>query len=171
MKGAVVMSHTLSIAVCRKKAEKTNGARHKRQSNVVKENYPLPHSSVQPEIASLIRRIKRGYPIDKFERLKEEFGVNREKLAGIASISLATLHRRKISTKHLTPEESEKIYRLERLYAAALEVLENKEAVQAWFNAPQIVFEGKTPLEYADTLPGSEEVERVLRRMEHGVLL
>ena len=142
-----------------------------RQSNSVKETPAIPYHSVQPEIASLIRQIKHGYPIGKFERLKEEFGVTSEKLADVASISLATLHRRKVSAKHMTPEESEKIYRLEKLYATALEVLEKKQSVQAWFNTPHSVFEGKTPLEYADTLPGAEEVERVLRRMEHGVLL
>jgi putative toxin-antitoxin system antitoxin component (TIGR02293 family) len=73
--------------------------------------------------------------------------------------------------RRLTSDESEKIYRLEKLYETALDVLENKDNVKTWFNTSQIVFEGKTPLEYADTLPGSEEVERVLRRMEHGIVL
>jgi putative toxin-antitoxin system antitoxin component (TIGR02293 family) len=122
-------------------------------------------------VSSVIHQIKRGYTLDKFERLKEEFGVNREKLADVASISLATLHRRKVSMKRLSPDESEKIYRLEKLYDVAVEVLGDKASVRSWFNTPHIVFEGKTPLEYADTLPGSEEVERVLRRIEHGVLL
>jgi putative toxin-antitoxin system antitoxin component (TIGR02293 family) len=165
------MSQAVSIRLLKKKPGKASVQHPKVQSNAVKENLTMAYDSALPETATLIRQIKRGYPIDKFERLKEEFGVNREKLAGIASISLATLHRRKVSAKHLTPDESEKIYRLEKLYAVALEVLEKKEIVRAWFNAPQIVFEGKTPLEYADTLPGSEEVERVLKRMEHGVLL
>jgi putative toxin-antitoxin system antitoxin component (TIGR02293 family) len=129
----------------------------------------LPISSI--EIHSRINNIKKGYPIDKFEQLKEALGVNKEKLAKIASISLATMHRRKVSLRRLTSDESEKIYRLEKLYETALDVLENKDNVKTWFNTSQIVFEGKTPLEYADTLPGSEEVERVLRRMEHGIVL
>jgi putative toxin-antitoxin system antitoxin component (TIGR02293 family) len=165
------MSQAVSVRLLKKKPGKTSVQNPNAPVNVVKESLAVAYDSTLPEIAAVIRQIKRGYPIGKFERLKEEFGVNREKLAGIASISLATLHRRKVSAKHLTPEESEKIYRLERLYATALEVLEKKDIVRAWFNAPQIVFEGKTPLDYADTLPGSEEVERVLRRMEHGVLL
>jgi|GEM_PF-1518471 putative toxin-antitoxin system antitoxin component, TIGR02293 family len=123
------------------------------------------------EVHSRIQEIKKGYSIDKFERLKEDLGVNQEKLAKIASISLATIYRRKISFGRLTSDESEKIYRLEKLYKTALEVLENKDNVKAWFNAAHMVFEGKTPLDYADTLPGSEEVERVLRRIEHGIVL
>ncbi len=164
------MTHAVSIAVQKKRPPKPS-ATQKNQPGTAQEPSPALYDSAAPEIGSLIRRIKQGYPIGKFERLKGDFGVTSEKLADIASISLATLHRRKVSAKHLTPDESEKIYRLERLYATALEVLEKKEIVRAWFNAPQIVFEGKTPLEYADTLPGSEEVERVLRRMEHGVVL
>ena len=130
---------------------------------------PFPISSM--EIHSMISEIKRGYSLDKFEQLKEDLGVNKEMLAKIASISLATMHRRKIASGRLTSDESEKVYRLEKLYETALEVLENKDNVKAWFNTTQVVFEGKTPLEYADTMPGSEEVERVLRRMEHGIVL
>jgi len=123
------------------------------------------------EVHSRIQEIKKGYSLDKFERLKEELGVNQERLAKIASISLATMYRRKVASGRLTSDESEKIYRLEKLYETALEVLENKDAVKAWFNTAHVVFEGKTPLDYADTLPGSEEVERVLRRIEYGVVL
>lgn len=123
------------------------------------------------DVHSWINEIKKGYSIDKFEQLKENLGVNKEKLARIASISLATMHRRKVSLGRLTSDESEKIYRLKKLYETALDVLEDKDNVKAWFNTSQVVFEGRTPLEYADTLPGSEEVERVLRRMEHGIVL
>jgi putative toxin-antitoxin system antitoxin component (TIGR02293 family) len=129
----------------------------------------FPVSSL--DVHARINEIKKGYSIDKFEQLKEDLGVNKEKLARIASISLATMHRRKVSLGRLTSDESEKIYRLENLYETALDVLEDKDNVKAWFNTSHVVFEGKTPLEYADTLPGSEEVERVLRRMEHGVIL
>jgi hypothetical protein len=87
------MSTTLSTVLRKKKPEKISKARHVRQSNGVKENPATLYNSVQPEIASLIRQIKHGYPIGKFERLKEEFGVTSEKLADVASISLATLHR------------------------------------------------------------------------------
>ena len=124
-----------------------------------------------PGIPFKISAIKKGYSIDKFEQLKDDLGTSKEKLAKIASISLATMYRRKVSSSRLTSDESDRIYRLEKLYETALDVLENKEAVKAWFNTAQIVFEGKSPLEYADTLPGAEEVERVLRRMEHGIVL
>jgi putative toxin-antitoxin system antitoxin component (TIGR02293 family) len=165
------MAHVMSVGIRKKSPAAAQPVRRKEQELAVREGLSMAYHPVQPEIGTLIRQIKRGYPIDKFERLKEEFGATAEKLAGIASISLATLHRRKVAAKHLTPEESEKVYRLEKLYATAVEVLDKKESARVWFNTPLAVFEGKTPLEYADTLPGAEEVERVLRRMEHGVVL
>lgn len=169
------MPHILAVGSRGKRPGKTIALLPKNKTSAertgLRETEPSLPRLASPEVSSLIHQIKRGFPIDKFERLKEEFGVNREKLADVASISLATLHRRKVSMKRLSPDESEKIYRLEKLYQTALEVLGDKASVKTWFNASHIVFEGKTPLEYADTLPGAEEVERVLRRIEHGVLL
>jgi putative toxin-antitoxin system antitoxin component (TIGR02293 family) len=165
------MSHAMAIGPRKKKVLKAHEALYKNAVHVLEQPHAALYGSVQPEISLLIHQIKRGFPIDKFEQLKDDFGVNREKLADVAGISLATLHRRKVASKHLTPDESEKIYRLEKLNTTALEVLGKKERVKTWFSTQQVVFEGKTPLEYADTFPGAEEVERVLRRMEHGVLL
>jgi putative toxin-antitoxin system antitoxin component (TIGR02293 family) len=165
------MPHILAIGPRGRRPGKTHAPVPKSAAGAVKDRTPGLTGLSSPEVSSLIHQIKRGFTIDKFERLKEEFGVNREKLADVASISLATLHRRKVSMKRLSPDESDKLYRLEKLYNAALEVLGDKGSVRSWFNTPHVVFEGKTPLEYADTLPGAEEVERVLRRIEHGVLL
>jgi putative toxin-antitoxin system antitoxin component (TIGR02293 family) len=165
------MPHIMSVGAHKKKVARTRDPNPKNKIAGVKEGQSSLYTVGSPEISSLISQIKRGFPIDTFERLKEEFGVNQEKLADVASISLATLHRRKVGMRRLTPDESENIYRLEKLYKIAVEVLGNKNSVKLWFSTPQMVFEGKTPLEYADTLPGAEEVERVLRRIEHGVLL
>jgi len=132
---------------------------------------PKGRAAGMNDISGKINEIKKGYPIEKFERLKDELGISKELLARVANISLATMHRRKSSSGRLSPDESDKIYRIEKLYAAALEVFESTEGVRLWFTTVQTVFGGRTPLEYADTLPGAEEVERVLRRMEHGIVL
>jgi putative toxin-antitoxin system antitoxin component (TIGR02293 family) len=120
-------------------------------------------------ITANIQNIKQGYSIHEFESLKSALGISGERLTMLAGISPATMHRRK-SSGVLTPDESEKIYRLRKIYDTAMDVLENEENVKTWLNTPQRVFEGKKPLDYADTLPGCEEVERVLRRMELGIV-
>jgi putative toxin-antitoxin system antitoxin component (TIGR02293 family) len=121
--------------------------------------------------SSIIRQIKSGYPIAVFDHLKDDYGVNLQTLATITGISLPTIHRRKKGTGRLSAVESERVFRLQRLFAVALEVFEDRDFVRSWFTTPQRVFEGRTPLEYADTQPGAEEVEKALRRMEHGITL
>jgi putative toxin-antitoxin system antitoxin component (TIGR02293 family) len=129
------------------------------------------HGKIRPwtAVTANIQNIKQGYSIHEFESLKDDLGVSGERLTKLAGISPATMHRRK-SSGTLTPDESEKIYRLRKVYDTALAVLENEESVKTWLDTPQRVFEGKKPLDYADTLPGCEEVERVLRRMELGII-
>jgi putative toxin-antitoxin system antitoxin component (TIGR02293 family) len=130
------MPHIMSVGAHKKKVGKTREPVPKNKIAGVKDSQPSLYTAGSPEVSSLINQIKRGFPIDTFEHLKEEFGVNREKLADVASISLATLHRRKVSMRRLTPDESEKIYRLEKLYKTAVEVLVNKNSVRAWFSTP-----------------------------------
>lgn len=117
-----------------------------------------------------IEEIRSGYSVRRFDNLVKTLKVTATDLAQLTRISHATMHRRKNSGK-FSPEESDKIYRIEKLYKTALDVLESDENVRTWLKTKLPVFEGKTPLEYADTLPGSEEVEKVLRRMEQGIPL
>ncbi|MBN1129178.1 MAG: DUF2384 domain-containing protein [Chitinispirillaceae bacterium] len=121
--------------------------------------------------SSIIRQIKTGYPVAVFDHLKDDYGVNLQTLATITGISLPTIHRRKKGSGRLSAVESERVFRLQRLFTVALEVFEDRDFVRSWFTTPQRVFEGRTPLEYADTQPGAEEVEKALRRMEHGITL
>jgi putative toxin-antitoxin system antitoxin component (TIGR02293 family) len=165
------MKNIASTLITATKRKTLSGTQLKNPAAAIWGNKKVHTSNWTNEIHSQISEIKKGYSIDKFEQLKEDLGINQEMLAKIASISLATMYRRKISSGRLTSDESEKIYRLKKLYETALEVLETKNNVKTWFSTSQIVFENKTPLEYADTLPGSEEVERVLRRIEHGIVL
>jgi putative toxin-antitoxin system antitoxin component (TIGR02293 family) len=47
--------------------------------------------------------------------------------------------------------------------------LEDAEITRQWFKMPAKALGGKTPLEYADTEPGTQEVEDLLVRIEYGV--
>lgn len=120
--------------------------------------------------STAIEEIRSGYSVKRFDNLVKSLNVTATDLAMLARISHATMHRRK-NQGRFSPEESDKIYRIEKLYKTALDVLESDENVRAWLKTKLPVFGGKTALEYADTLPGSEEVEKVLRRMEQGIPL
>jgi len=47
--------------------------------------------------------------------------------------------------------------------------LEDAEITRQWLKMPAKALGGKTPLEYADTEPGTQEVEDLLVRIEYGV--
>ncbi|VGO14472.1 hypothetical protein PDESU_03034 [Pontiella desulfatans] len=116
----------------------------------------------------VITRIKKGLPTASFEKLREEFGVTAAELAKTLNINMRTLARRKQSGR-LDVDESERVYRLARLYQIALNLFEDASLARRWFAAPKDIFGGQTPLNYADTEPGAQEVEKQLRRLEHGV--
>ncbi len=116
----------------------------------------------------IIVRIKRGLPIQSFDTLRQEFAVPIPHLAKILNINTRTLNRRRQSGRFNT-DESERVYRLGRLFKIALNLFKEISAVQQWFAVPKEIFEGETPLNYADTEPGAQEVEKQLRRIGHGI--
>ena len=66
-------------------------------------------------------------------------------------------------------DESDRVYRLGRLFKIAQNVLGSAKLASKWFKLPEKAFGGATPLDYADTETGAQEVERLLRRTAHGV--
>ncbi len=117
---------------------------------------------------AIIGEIKRGLPERSFDTLREEFGVAIPQLAKTLNINPRTLIRRRQSGR-FTADESERVYRLGRLFKIALNLFKEESAVQQWFATAKEVFGGETPLNYADTEPGAQEVEKQLRRIAHGV--
>jgi len=116
----------------------------------------------------VIARIKEGLPTASFEKLREEFGVTAAELAKTLNINMRTLSRRKQSGR-LDVDESERVYRLARLFQIALNLFGDADMVRRWFSSPKEIFGGLAPLAYANTEPGAQEVEKQLRRLEHGV--
>jgi putative toxin-antitoxin system antitoxin component (TIGR02293 family) len=51
----------------------------------------------------------------------------------------------------------------------AVEVFENEEAARAWMSSPQVGLDGETPLEYANTELGAQEVRNLLGRIDQSV--
>ena len=116
----------------------------------------------------VISQIKQGLPIRSFDVLRAEFGVAIPQLAKTLNINQRTLNRRRQSGR-FNIDESERVYRLGRLFQIALNLFKEEAAARQWFAVPKEAFGGATPLDYADTEPGAQEVEKQLRRIAHGV--
>ena len=116
----------------------------------------------------LISQIKKGLPLKMFEQLCKSLGVPEKELCRILKIPASTLARRKKSGQ-LSFEESERVFRISRLYEKALEVFNKPELSRKWFKEPAWALGDVAPLEYSDTELGAKEVEDLLGRIEHGV--
>ena len=71
--------------------------------------------------------------------------------------------------ERLTPELSDKLARVARLFSLATETLGTEEKARTWLARPNRALGGKAPLELARRSSGSLLVEQVLGRLAHGV--
>lgn len=127
--------------------------------------FDLPSPS---DVLSTIELLNRGLPAACFERLSEVTEVNEKDLAGMVRISPRTIYRRK-REGFFPAEEGERILRLMRIMERAVELFGDREKANQWLKKPKKLFEGKTPLAFAETEPGAQFVLQVIGRIEHGV--
>ena len=120
------------------------------------------------DLDGLITHLKRGLPVNCLSKLSHQMGVPENRLATIVNIAQRTLTRRKKEGR-FKPDESERVLRIARLFERAIDVMGTPELAQQWFRSPVKGLRGKTPLEFADTEPGAQEVESMLDRIEDGV--
>jgi putative toxin-antitoxin system antitoxin component (TIGR02293 family) len=124
---------------------------------------------LQPQSsAKLIAKIKEGLSVKAFYQLCKNLNISEKALANTLNIALSTLARRK-KTGRLTFEESERVYRIARLYDRACEVFEDIEMARKWLRETSWALGDVSPLEFAETELGAQEVDDLLGRIEHGV--
>lgn len=83
-------------------------------------------------------------------------------------VSRRTLDRRK-SERHLSPEESDRLFRIVRVIARANDVFGEPGKAADWLRRPNRSLEGRTPMDLMDNAAGAGLVETVLGRIAHGV--
>ncbi len=132
---------------------------------MIGESIGIKTNSVQ----DLIVKLREGFPVSAFDRLKANLAVPEKELAATVNIAHRTLTRRKKEGR-LKVDESERVLRHAKLYERAVEVFEDEELAKNWFHMKVKSLGGKTPLEYSDTDLGAQEVNDLLTRIEHGVV-
>lgn len=117
----------------------------------------------------IVRKVSQGLAFRSLLRFQENSLFSTKDVADLVSISLRTLNRRKAEGR-LEPEESDRLLRVTRLFAKALELFEgDASAARAWFYTPARALGGERPITLARTDLGSREVEALIDRLEHGV--
>lgn len=113
--------------------------------------------------------IRAGMPVRSAEALKDGIAVPDSLLAELLGVSGKTLSRARSGKGRLDPVTSDRLFRVARVVALAIEVLESEAGALHWLKRPQIGLGGKVPLALLATDPGRDEVEKLLLRIEHGV--
>ncbi|MCG7868784.1 MAG: DUF2384 domain-containing protein [Candidatus Thiodiazotropha taylori] len=119
--------------------------------------------------ARLIESVREGLPVKSIERVKKGLGIeSTDSLLPIIGMSNRTYARRKQANQDLTPLESDRLYRLAKIESLAEDVLGDQETANDWLQSPNRAL-GAIPLELLDTEAGTDQVETILTRIEHGV--
>ena len=113
--------------------------------------------------------IRAGVPARSADALKASMVIGDADLAALLGVSEKTLYRARTSHARLDAVASDRLYRVARIVALAVEVLEDQSAALRWLARPQIGLGGRTPLSLLTTEVGRDQVESLLLRIEHGV--
>ncbi|MFB1490730.1 MULTISPECIES: antitoxin Xre/MbcA/ParS toxin-binding domain-containing protein [unclassified Thiocapsa] len=112
--------------------------------------------------------VRRGLPVTGVGRLQKKLRVRESDLLSLIGMSTQTFKHRKQEHEHLNAIESDRLYRLAKIEARAVEVFEDEEIAANWLKAPNRAL-GEKPISLLDTEAGTDMVERVLTRIEYGV--
>jgi putative toxin-antitoxin system antitoxin component (TIGR02293 family) len=117
----------------------------------------------------LAERVRKGLPFAALVAVMEQYGVSRDVLCTILHLSGRNFLRRK-DQKRLSPDESDRLYRLARVIAHANRVFEDPDESADWIHAPNTSLGKQQPLTLLDTDIGVQQVDQVLGRIEHGIV-
>jgi putative toxin-antitoxin system antitoxin component (TIGR02293 family) len=114
--------------------------------------------------------IREGFPVIPGAYLKNTLKLTYLEFAKMLGISPKTLQRKRKAHERLSIVESDRLFRIVRIFAVASQVLEDDKVASEWMHRPQQGLGGRVPLEMIQTEAGAREVEDLLGRIEHGVL-
>ena len=118
----------------------------------------------------ILAMVSRGLPVRTLTRFQQNTSFSTSDIGELVAIAPRTLHRRKEQGR-LAPEESDRLLRVTRLFAKALELFEGDvHAARTWFQTPAKALGGESPFRLAQTDLGAREVETLIDRLEQGVL-
>jgi len=123
------------------------------------------------DAADLLHAVKKGLPYRSFERFRRNTSLSLERVAALIDIPRRTMTRRKREGRFL-PDESDRLLRASRLFGKTLELFEgDRDAATEWLTTAQPALGGTIPLDLARTEVGAREVERLVGRLEHGIIV
>jgi putative toxin-antitoxin system antitoxin component (TIGR02293 family) len=111
---------------------------------------------------------REGFPVGVLQELIERAVILPGELFAWV-IPRRTLAHRQKNQQRLSREESNRVSRVVRIYALAVETLGDKAKAKHWLRRPLRQFSGRTPMEMLETDLGAHQVEVLLGRIGHGL--
>jgi putative toxin-antitoxin system antitoxin component (TIGR02293 family) len=117
---------------------------------------------------ALAYSIEAGLPVSALDHLAEVVAPEDTRFK-FRLIPKATLERRRRSTKRLTSDEGDRLARVAKVYAIALDIYHDPAKVRDFLRRPHMMLDNKAPLDVAlATGPGADAVVNLLGRAAYG---
>jgi putative toxin-antitoxin system antitoxin component (TIGR02293 family) len=111
---------------------------------------------------------RRGFPVGVIGALLARSILHPDELHDMV-IPRRTLSHRNRKHERLSRDESNRVSRVARIFAAAVDTLGDEEKARRWLRKPMQRFDGRNPLEMLETDLGASQVEALLGRISHGL--
>lgn len=116
----------------------------------------------------LAEMIHAGLPVGAVDAVIESGLIDLNELYALV-VPRRTLAHRKERQGTLSPEQSDRLARLVRVFARAEEALGEREKATRWMRKANRTLGGKRPIDLLESDVGARMVERILGRIEYGV--
>ena len=121
-----------------------------------------------PAFAFSWRDIERGVPIALFEEFSAYSGISLNELMEVV-IPPRTLKHRRQRREPLNIEESDRLFRVVRMYELAVKVYGDREDGRKWLLSHMHRFDGRTALSMLRTEAGEHAVQGFLIQIDEGM--
>jgi putative toxin-antitoxin system antitoxin component (TIGR02293 family) len=121
--------------------------------------------------ADLIAAVRKGLPAHSLELVFRDLSnldVSQTALYRTVG-NTRTLLRKRANKSLLSPEESDRLARVARIFVRAEDALGEPDKAHRWLARANRALGGERPIDLLDSDTGSISVERELGRLEHGV--
>lgn len=116
---------------------------------------------------AVIDCIRSGLPVTGIAAFLDKTSVSRSQLSHILHISTRQLSRYTTAAR-LSPEQSNFLYELARIYTRAVDVLGDRPTAEHWLNRKNTALGDHSPLALLDTAEGVRLVDDLLAQIEYG---
>ena len=117
----------------------------------------------------LHEKTRQGFPYAAFDSVRSTLRLTRGEAARAIGVPERTVARRK-KEKRFNALESDRLLRIARVGALAVEILGNEDNASQWLKKANYALGARPPLDLLDTDAGTKSVEDVLWQIAYGIV-